>query len=392
MEGQGRPPQAHFCTNASDILFEKGDAMGSFRFHGWLVVEIETDDGLVGIGNCALAPRVAKEIVDLYLAPICIGEDPFDNEYIWQKMYRRTHAWGRKGIGMAAISAVDLAIWDIMGKAVNKPVFKLLGGRTKEKIWTYASKLYANDNLDAFLEEAQGYLNQGFTALKMRFGYGPKDGPTGMRRNIEQVRALRELAGPDIDIMLECYMGWTLEYARRMLPKLAEFEPRWLEEPVIADDIEGYVEPEEDGDHADLRRRARIHRPRLQGPAGAPRGGRHPVRHQPRRRDHRRAQDQRHGRGLVGAGDPARRTVAQLSPDHGQHRLADGRVLPGVRRRGRQRACSTTCSRASRSRSTAISSWTTTSPAWAWRYPKSTSRISSSSSDSRSPQEEPRCG
>ncbi|MFX6119159.1 enolase C-terminal domain-like protein, partial [Acinetobacter baumannii] len=80
--------------------------------------------------------------------------------------------------------------------------------------WTYASKLYANDNLDAFLEEAQGYLNQGFTALKMRFGYGPKDGPTGMRRNIEQVRALRELAGPDIDIMLECYMGWTLEYAR----------------------------------------------------------------------------------------------------------------------------------------------------------------------------------
>lgn len=123
MEGQGRPPQAHFCTNASDILFEKGDAMGSFRFHGWLVVEIETDDGLVGIGNCALAPRVAKEIVDLYLAPICIGEDPFDNEYIWQKMYRRTHAWGRKGIGMAAISAVDLAIWDIMGKAVNKPVF-----------------------------------------------------------------------------------------------------------------------------------------------------------------------------------------------------------------------------------------------------------------------------
>lgn len=176
-----------------------------------------------------------------YLAPICIGEDPFDNEYIWQKMYRRTHAWGRKGIGMAAISAVDLAIWDIMGKAVNKPVFAARRPHQGEDL-TYASKLYANDNLDAFLEEAQGYLNQGFTALKMRFGYGPKDGPTGMRRNIEQVRALRELAGPDIDIMLECYMGWTLEYARRMLPKLAEFEPRWLEEPVIADDIEGYVE------------------------------------------------------------------------------------------------------------------------------------------------------
>src|SRR5690606_41906652 len=120
--------------------------------------------------------------------------------------------------------------------------FKLLGGRSKNRIEPSASKLYPNDTLYVFLAEAQGHLNQGSTALKMRVGYGPKDGPAGMRRNIEQVRAMRELAGPDVDIMLECYMGWTLEYARRMLPKLAEFEPRWLEEPVIADDIEGYIE------------------------------------------------------------------------------------------------------------------------------------------------------
>ncbi|SOZ19055.1 putative dehydratase, member of enolase family [Cupriavidus taiwanensis] len=241
-KGKTVPPQAHFCTNATDILFERGDAMGSFRFHGWMVVEIETDTGLVGIGNCALAPRVAKQIVDEYLAPVVIGQDPFDNEYLWQKMYRRTHAWGRKGIGMAAISAVDIALWDLMGKAAGKPVFKLLGGRTKEKIWCYASKLYNNDDRDAFLAEAQGYLDQGFTAMKMRFGYGPKDGPAGLQKNLEQVRLLRELVGDGVDIMLECYMGWTLEYARRMLPRLAEFNPRWLEEPVIADDIEGYVE------------------------------------------------------------------------------------------------------------------------------------------------------
>ena len=68
-KGKVVPPQAHFCTNATDILFERGDAMGSFRFHGWLVVEVETDTGLVGIGNCALAPRVAKEIIDLYDSP-----------------------------------------------------------------------------------------------------------------------------------------------------------------------------------------------------------------------------------------------------------------------------------------------------------------------------------
>jgi L-alanine-DL-glutamate epimerase-like enolase superfamily enzyme len=241
-KGKVVPPLAHFCANANDVLYERGDAMGSFRFHGWLVVEIETADGTIGIGNAALAPRLCKQAIDQYLAPLLIGEDPFDVEYLWQKMYRRTLAWGRKGIGMTAISAVDIALWDLMGKLAGKPVFKLLGGRVKERIPCYASKLYAKDDLDAFLDEARGYLKQGFTAMKMRFGYGPRDGPAGMRRNIEQLRALRSLTGPDVDIMLECYMGWTLEYARRMLPRLAEFNPRWLEEPVIADDIEGYAE------------------------------------------------------------------------------------------------------------------------------------------------------
>ncbi len=241
-KGKVVPPQPHFCTNATDLLYERGDAMGSFRFHGWLVVEVESDSGLIGIGNAALAPRICKQVVDLYLAPTIIGEDPFDYEYLWQKMYRRTLAWGRKGIGMTAISAVDIALWDLMGKEVGKPVFKLLGGRTKDKIWCYASKLYANDDLDAFLKEAKGYLDQGFTAMKMRFGYGPKDGPQGMQKNVAQVRALRELVGDGVDIMMDCYMGWTLEYARRMLPRIAEYRPRWVEECVVADDIEGYAE------------------------------------------------------------------------------------------------------------------------------------------------------
>ena len=77
------------------------------------------------------------------MKPLVIGEDPFDYAYIWEKMYRRTHAWGRRGIGMVAISAIDIALWDIMGKITKKPIFKLLGGRTKEKIPVYASKLYS---------------------------------------------------------------------------------------------------------------------------------------------------------------------------------------------------------------------------------------------------------
>lgn len=240
-KGKTVPPQPHFCSNAMDLLWDRGDSMGSFRFHGWMVVEIETDTGLVGIGNAALAPRIAKSIVDQYLTPLVLNQDPWDYEYLWQRMYRQTLAWGRKGIGMAAISAVDIAIWDLLGKSVNKPVFKLLGGRTKEKIPCYASKLYRTD-LNEMQREAQKYVDQGFTAFKMRFGYGPRDGAKGVVENLKSVEAVREVVGYETDLMLECYMGWNLEYAKRILPKLEKYQPRWLEEPVIADDIDGYAE------------------------------------------------------------------------------------------------------------------------------------------------------
>ena len=215
--------------------------MGSFRFHEWLVCEIETDNGIVGIGNAALAPQIVKKTIDMYLKPLLLGEDPFDYAYLWEKMYRRTLAWGRKGIGMTAISAVDIALWDIIGKLTKKPVFKLLGGRTKEKIPVYASKLY-NQPIKDLQKEAEIYKKQGFKMYKMRFGWGPQDGPEGMRKNIELVEAVREVIGQDADLMLECYMGWNLDYSKRMIPQLVKFNPRWLEEPVIADDIHGYAE------------------------------------------------------------------------------------------------------------------------------------------------------
>ena len=239
--GKTVPPQNNFCTNASDLLFEKSDTMGSFRFHEWLICEVETDEGTIGIGNAALAPQLIKKTIDTYLAPLVVGEDPFDFSYIWEKMYRRTHAWGRKGVGMVAISAVDIALWDILGKLTNKPVFKLLGGRTKEKIPVYVSKLYSQP-IKNLQQEAENYKKQGFTMFKMRFGWGPKDGSEGMKKNIDLVEAVREVIGYDTDLMLECYMGWNLDYSKRMIPQLVKYNPRWLEEPVIADDVNGYKE------------------------------------------------------------------------------------------------------------------------------------------------------
>ena len=171
------PPQPHFCTNPMDVLDLPHDSMAGFRFHGWLIVEVFTDAGHVGIGNAALAPRLTKQAIDLYLKPLLLGADPFDIEFLWQLMYRRTLAFGRKGVGMTAISAVDIALWDILGKAAGQPVFRLLGGRTKRTIPVYASRLYSQP-LDQLAAEAKKYRDEGYRAVKLRFGWGPLDGAT----------------------------------------------------------------------------------------------------------------------------------------------------------------------------------------------------------------------
>jgi L-rhamnonate dehydratase len=242
--GKTVPLPPHFCTNPMDLVTplttSASASMQTFTFHGWLLVEVFTDAGLVGLGNAALAPQVTKEVITHYLASLLIGQDPWDSEYLWQHMYRKTLAFGRKGIGMVAISALDIAIWDLLGKAAKQPVYRLLGGRTKARIPVYASRLYSTP-LDQLADEARRYKAQGYKAMKLRFGWGPVDGAEGMRRNVDLVRTVREAVGDGIDVMADAYMGWTLDYAKRMLPLLEPFNLRWLEEAVIPDDIQGYA-------------------------------------------------------------------------------------------------------------------------------------------------------
>ncbi len=239
--GKTVPLPPHFCTNPMDLLPTGASSMSTFTFHGWVIVEIFTSDGLVGVGNAALSPQITKEVIDLYLKPLLMGEDPWEIELLWQRMYRKTMAFGRKGIAMVAISAVDIALWDLLGKSARQPVYRLLGGRTKPRIPVYASRLYSTP-LDELAAEAVKYKNEGFKAMKLRFGWGPIDGAEGMQRNAALVRTVREAVGDGIDIMADAYMGWTLDYAKRMLPLLEPFHLRWLEEPVIPDDIHGYAE------------------------------------------------------------------------------------------------------------------------------------------------------
>jgi L-rhamnonate dehydratase len=249
-QGPTVPLPPHFCTNPMDVLAPglTPETMRSFTFHGWLVVEIFTDAGLVGLGNAALAPVLCKELIDLQFKPVLLGADPWDLEFIWQHLYRKTMAYGRKGVALVAISAVDLALWDLLGKSARQPVYRLLGGRTKPRIPVYASRLYSTP-LAELAREAARYKAEGYQAMKLRMGWGPVDGAAGMQHNVALVRTVRETVGDGIDVMADAYMGWTRDYALRMLPLLEPFNLRWLEEPVIPDDIQGYAE---------LRRRGRI--------------------------------------------------------------------------------------------------------------------------------------
>lgn len=242
-EGDTVPLPPHFCTNPMDLVSPllSPETMGTFTFHGWLIVEIFTDAGLVGIGNAALSPLVTKQLIDLHLAPLLIGQNPWDSEFLWQHMYRKTMAFGRKGVALVAISALDIALWDLMGKAAQQPCFRLLGGRTKSKIPVYASRLYSVP-LDELAAEAARYKAEGYQAMKLRFGWGPIDGAAGMARNVELIRTVRAAVGDEIDIMADAYMGWSLDYAKRMMRLIEPFNLRWLEEAIIPDDVDGYHE------------------------------------------------------------------------------------------------------------------------------------------------------
>jgi L-rhamnonate dehydratase len=209
-----------------------------------LPVQVVTDEGITGVGSVGAANGHALYTIENHLKHVVLDQSPFDVEVLWERMFRETINYGRKGMAIEAISAIDIALWDIMGKATGQPVYNLLGGVTRERIRAYASRLYATEDLDALAAEAQAYVDQGFTAMKQRFGYGPRDGLPGMRRNLELVRAVREVIGPDVELAADAYMGWEPRYAIRMIRMLedAGMNLAWVEEPVIPDDIDGYAQ------------------------------------------------------------------------------------------------------------------------------------------------------
>ena len=202
-------------------------------------LEIETDEGVTGLGGPIYEAQAFY--IDTQLRFILEGADPTATELLWDKMYRYA-IHGRKGDNMMAISAVDIALWDLKGKWLGQPVYKLLGGPTRDRIPAYVSALGYSIEPERAKERMREFMKQGYRHAKWFFREGPTDGKEGIRKNLELVAALREAAGPDVDIMLDCWNSWDVPYAIKMSKMLEEFHPLWLEEPVLADKPESYAQ------------------------------------------------------------------------------------------------------------------------------------------------------
>ena len=197
------------------------------------LVRVLTDDGRIGWGSAYSHPALVRLIVEEHLKPFLIGKDPSDVEALWGKMYRLTRWYGRKGAAISALGALDIAFWDLYGKSEGRPVYELLGG-TGDPVPAYASALLWSDRPENLCEEAVRYVSQGFQRMKMRLGKSET-------YDTSAVRMVRQAVGPDIDILVDGSMRYSLRIARKIAEVLKQQKVFWLEEPFEPDDIDNYT-------------------------------------------------------------------------------------------------------------------------------------------------------
>lgn len=207
---------------------------------GWVdqrattLVKITTEDGLVGWGEGA-----AASLIDELLAPLIIGGDPMQRGGLWERMFHALYnANIFVGLAGSALSAIDIALWDLAGKATGLPAHALLGGKVRDRVAVYATGLYYTEGEfpDRLLDEARSYVEQGFTGMKTKVG-----GLT-VEEDVRRVRALREAIGPEVRLMVDANEAYNATTAIRIGHKLAELDLMWFEEPVNAQDVEAYLQ------------------------------------------------------------------------------------------------------------------------------------------------------
>ncbi len=208
-----------------------------------LVVRVHTDEGITGIGEVDSAPLAVKGAIEgpfshtvaSGLRQIVLGEDPFETEKIWHKMYTQNIYGGRRGVGLHAMSGIDMALWDIKGKALGLPVWKLLGGGFRKRLRAYASSLFGATPQET-ADRGKRFVDRGFTAVK--FGWAPmgRDEAT----DIALVREARKGIGDEADLLIDAGLCFDFKTALQRVRRFEEFNVFWFEEPLMPDNYEGY--------------------------------------------------------------------------------------------------------------------------------------------------------
>lgn len=243
-------------TDVTVLILESpesyGASEGSEEAHGikYLgVVKVETDAGITGYSDLETQPHVARAIVDapsegsvtgfLGLRSVLLGEDPFEVERLWHKMYMASVYYGRRGAAIQVISGIDIALWDIVGKATRQPIYKLLGGGYRDKVRAYASTLF-RPTPEAMAEACRGYLDQGFSAVKFGWGVFGED----PELDVQLVSAARRALGNRVDLMVDAgwYVHRTAKEAIQMVRSIEPSRPFFVEEPLSPEDYDGYAQ------------------------------------------------------------------------------------------------------------------------------------------------------
>ena len=229
-----------------ELDHELGYSQQYYKYRTTHLVEIETDEGITGWGECFGPGNIAlanKFIIEKVIQPLIKGENPTNKEYIWHKVYNSLRDSGQKGMPIQALSGIDIALWDILSKKANLPLYQLLGGKCNNQIPVYGYGMMLQNKsveelIELFQEEANEIKTKNFKAMKMKIGLGPKD-------DLKLIQAVREVIGDEFKLMVDANHAYNLSDALYVGKGLDEMNIYWFEEPVAPEDYEGYKELKE---------------------------------------------------------------------------------------------------------------------------------------------------
>jgi len=225
--------RTHLLEHRLEVAFESASMRFDRRVH--LLVEIECDDGTTGWGECLGPALPNRAMVEAYKGWL-IGQNPLETEKIWATLYNALRDQGQRGITITALSGIDIALWDIKGKAFGQPVSVLLGGRWRESVRAYATGSFKRDGVDRVEDNAAemaGHAAAGFHAAKIKIGFGVEE-------DLRVIRAVRDAIGPEMRLMIDANHGYDAIEAVRLGQAAAEVGIDWFEEPVVPEQLSAY--------------------------------------------------------------------------------------------------------------------------------------------------------